>query len=58
MLDPGKGDGNTFDWQMLSVMKRPYFLAGGLSPENVGEAIRLAEALCGGCKLRALRLMD
>ena len=41
MLDPGKGDGNTFDWQMLGAMKRPYFLAGGLSPENVGEAIRL-----------------
>ena len=40
MLDSGKGSGVTFDWSMLSGLTRPYFLAGGLSPDNVGEVIK------------------
>ncbi len=45
--DPHKrgGTGRTFDWQLLS-RNRPggvsFFLAGGLSPTNVAEAIRIA----------------
>ena len=38
LLDAGAGDGKTFDWSLLSSVTRPYFLAGGLTPENAGEA--------------------
>ncbi len=40
LLDAGAGDGKTFDWNWLKDVKRPYFLAGGLNPENAGEAVR------------------
>ncbi len=35
------GSGKTFDWSALSQMKRekPWFLAGGLTADNVGKAI-------------------
>lgn len=39
LLDSGAGSGETFGWQILRDVKREYFLAGGLSPENAGEAI-------------------
>lgn len=39
LLDAGKGDGITFDWTLLRDFTRPYFLAGGLTPENVSAAI-------------------
>ena len=39
LLDAGKGEGITFNWDMISSVKRPYFLAGGLSPDNAGDAI-------------------
>ncbi|MBQ9233238.1 MAG: phosphoribosylanthranilate isomerase, partial [Lachnospiraceae bacterium] len=29
----------TFDWSLIKSVNRPYFLAGGLTPENVGKAI-------------------
>ena len=41
LLDSGAGTGNVFDWSVLQDVKRPYYLAGGLSPDNVGDAIRL-----------------
>ena len=40
LLDAGAGDGKTFDWNWLKDVKRPYFLAGGLNPENAGEAVK------------------
>ena len=40
LLDAGAGDGKTFDWSLLSSVSRPYFLAGGLTPENAAEAVR------------------
>ena len=40
LLDAGAGDGKTFDWNLLSGLSRPYFLAGGLNPENVSAAVR------------------
>ena len=39
LLDAGAGDGKTFDGNLLGDFSRPYFLAGGLDPENVREAI-------------------
>ena len=40
MLDSGKGTGITHDWSRLKGLSRPYFLAGGLDPENVSEAVK------------------
>jgi len=40
LLDAGAGDGKTFDWSWLRPVSRPYFLAGGLNPDNVGRAVR------------------
>lgn len=41
LLDSGAGGtGTVFDWQLLRGVTRPYFLAGGLNPENVEEAVR------------------
>ena len=45
LLDSGAGTGSTFDWEYLKQSEnrtgenRPYFLAGGLDPENVGRAV-------------------
>jgi len=36
--EPG-GQGRTFDWSAVRA-QRPYVLAGGLSPANVGEAVK------------------
>lgn len=41
LLDSGAGGtGTAFDWTLLRAFPRPYFLAGGLDPENVREAIQ------------------
>lgn len=39
LLDSGGGSGETFDWSLIKAINRPYFLAGGLTPANVGAAI-------------------
>ena len=39
MLDSGKGTGTLFDWSIVHDFARPFFLAGGLTPENVAAAI-------------------
>ena len=39
LLDSGAGTGAAFDWTLIKNMKRPYFLAGGLSPANVETAV-------------------
>ena len=43
LLDAGAGDGAVFDWKLLKGWSRPYFLAGGLEPGNVREAIRILQ---------------
>lgn len=41
LLDAGEGGtGETFDWSLLAGIRQPYFLAGGLHPGNVGQAVR------------------
>lgn len=45
LLDNGLGGtGESFDWSLLSGIRRDFFLAGGLKPENVREAIMVARA--------------
>jgi len=39
LLDSGAGTGEVFDWKLIKNMKRPYFLAGGLFPGNVENAV-------------------
>lgn len=40
LFDSGAGTGTAFDWQLLRGIKRRYFLAGGLCPENAGQAVK------------------
>jgi phosphoribosylanthranilate isomerase len=42
---PG-GNGGAFDWSLLADIRprRPWFLAGGLDPWNVAEALKVARA--------------
>ncbi len=39
LLDSGTGTGKTFDHSFIRGLDRPYFLAGGLTSENVTEVI-------------------
>lgn len=39
LLDSGAGTGKTFDWSLVRSVQRPYFLAGGLDPDNIADAI-------------------
>lgn len=40
MLDSQTGGtGTSFDWALVKKINRPYFLAGGLGPENVAKAV-------------------
>lgn len=41
LLDSGKGSGKTFNHSLIRDLKRPYFLAGGLTPENVREIAQI-----------------
>ena len=41
LLDSGAGSGVSFDWNLLAAFPRPYLLAGGLDPANVGQAVRV-----------------
>lgn len=40
LLDSGAGTGTTFDWGLLTGVRRSYLLAGGLGPDNVAQAVR------------------
>lgn len=40
LLDSGKGCGKCFDWSLLNQINRPFFLAGGLTPDNLSDAIK------------------
>ena len=38
LLDSGTGTGQSFDWNLIGEIRRPWILAGGLGPDNVAEA--------------------
>lgn len=39
ILDNGYGTGQVFDWSLAGGIDRPFLLAGGLTPENIQDAI-------------------
>jgi len=41
MLDPGAGSGQTFRWEIARGINLPLIIAGGLTPENVAEVVRV-----------------
>ncbi len=40
LLDGGQGAGRVFDWSLVREVRRPFLLAGGLTPENIPQAVR------------------
>ena len=40
LLDNGYGTGKAFDWTAAADFSRPFILAGGLTPENIPDAVR------------------
>lgn len=42
LLDPGAGQGRTFDWSQAANVSDRLILAGGLSPQNIAEALAIA----------------
>lgn len=45
LIDPGAGDGQIFNWRIVSKLNVPFILAGGLTPDNVWAAIQLAKPI-------------
>lgn len=39
LFDSGAGSGEMFDWTLLDGVEREYFLAGGLTPDNIEAAV-------------------
>lgn len=39
LVDSGQGTGKPFNWQILQKIDRSFFLAGGINPDNLGQAI-------------------
>lgn len=40
LLDSGAGSGKLFDHALIKDLSRPYFLAGGITPDNVKDVIK------------------
>lgn len=43
LIDPGAGSGKIFRWEIARGLSPALILSGGLTPENVAEAIRVVE---------------
>lgn len=56
LLDSGEGTGTVFDWKKIQNIQRPYFLAGGLSIDNVENAVRQLNRM-RSMSVQALRQM-
>ena len=41
LFDSGAGTGEVFDWDLIKDFRKQYFLAGGLSPDNVSMAVNI-----------------
>lgn len=39
LLDSGAGTGKTFDHSLIGKIRKPWFLAGGMNPDNAAEAV-------------------
>ena len=39
LLDSGQGTGQTFDWSLIAGADRPFLLAGGLTADNIPQAV-------------------
>jgi phosphoribosylanthranilate isomerase len=40
------GTGRTFDWKLISGTSKPFFLAGGITPQNAEAAIKSTHPYC------------
>ena len=40
------GSGKSFDWNVIPKLQKPYFLAGGLNPQNVLDAVETLHPYC------------
>ena len=63
LFDSGAGSGKTFDWGLLNSLKieKPWFLAGGISMDNVGQALVLnpfAVDISGGAETNGVKDRD
>lgn len=62
LLDNGQGTGQRFDWSLVEHVSWPFVLAGGLTPENVAQAIAevhpWAVDLSSGLEARGLKDPD
>lgn len=41
ILDNGYGTGESFNWSLIKNINCPFILAGGITPDNIGEAVKL-----------------
>jgi phosphoribosylanthranilate isomerase len=52
LLDSKAGSSTTFDWSIVQDIQRPFFLAGGLNPNNITDAMKVVRPwgvdICGG----------
>ena len=63
LLDNGSGStGKTFDWKLIGNVKRKFFLAGGLNPDNLREAIEtvrpFAVDMCSGAETDGVKDLE
>lgn len=46
LFDSGTGTGKVFDWNRIPRTDKPFFLAGGLNPQNIPKAIAEINPYC------------
>lgn len=56
IIDTSWGEGKLADWEKAAELKRPYILSGGLTPDNVEEALEKLEPagidVCSGVEYK------